>query len=117
MFKQKIRVGRLTCTCSFSLIAAGTRLSPKSKAGCDKKCSGVAKRVSFKGDSGVFTFDMKVAKGKVTLSKGSVKVATTTEMTTETTEAIGTTEDGTTPVGTTLGPHWDQVWTTLERAF
>eukprot|EP00091_Calanus_sinicus_P022836 TRINITY_DN745_c0_g1_i8.p1 TRINITY_DN745_c0_g1~~TRINITY_DN745_c0_g1_i8.p1 ORF type:complete len:365 (+),score=98.23 TRINITY_DN745_c0_g1_i8:113-1096(+) len=101
-----MKVGRLTCTCSFSLIAAGTRLSPKSKAGCDKKCSGVAKRVSLEGDSGVFTFDMKVVKGRVSLSKGSVEVATTTEMTTQTTAATGTTgttgttEDGITPVGT-----------------
>merc|ERR1711887_276489 len=74
---QKIRAGKATCTCSLNLIAIGTKLSPKSKASCDKKCNGVAKRVSLEGQSGVFTFDMAVKKGAAKLSKGSVTPATT----------------------------------------
>merc|ERR1719186_486359 len=90
VFKKKIKVGKKLCMCNFNLIAAGTKLSPKSKVSCDKKCSGVAKRVSLEGDTGVFTFDMKVVKGKVVLSKGSVKLATTTGAT-ETAGTNGTT--------------------------
>merc|ERR550534_1698385 len=74
---QKIRVGKATCTCNLNLIAIGTKLSPKSKATCVKKCNGVAKRVSLKGPSGVFTFDMAVKKGAAKLSKGSVSPVTT----------------------------------------
>ena len=56
-------------------MAAGTKFSPKSKATCDKKCTGTAKRLDLVGDSGnVYTFDMKSVKGKVTLSKGSVEL-------------------------------------------
>jgi len=103
---EKVRVGRLTCTCTFSLVADGTKLSPKSKAKCDKKCNGAATKVSLEGESGVFTFDMKVKKGKVALSKGSVVIATTTKtpkQTTQTTEQTGdsTTGDSTTGDSTT----------------
>merc|ERR1711963_564380 len=65
------------CTCSFDLIAAGTKLSPKSRAACDKKCSGLAKGVSLTGESGVFSFDMSVKKGKAKLMKGVVVPAST----------------------------------------
>merc|ERR1712013_328091 len=77
-----IRVGKATCTCTLNLIAVGTKLSPKSKASCDKKCSGVAKRVSLKGQSGVFVFDMAVKKGAAKLSRGSVTPVTTAAPTT-----------------------------------
>merc|ERR1712117_144079 len=69
---EKIKVGKKMCTCSFDLIAAGTKLSPKSRAACDKKCSGLAKGVSLTGESGVFSFDMSVKKGKAKLMKGLV---------------------------------------------
>merc|ERR1711963_32933 len=74
---EKIKVGKKMCTCSFDLIAAGTKLSPKSRAACDKKCSGLAKGVSLTGESGVFSFDMSVKKGKAKLMKGVVVPAST----------------------------------------
>merc|ERR1711963_894553 len=74
---EKIKVGKKMCTCSFDLIAAGTKLSPKSRAACDKKCSGLAKGVSLTGESGVFSFDMSVKKGKAKLMKGLVVPAST----------------------------------------
>jgi len=95
---QKIRVGKATCTCSLNLIAIGTKLSPKSKASCDKKCNGVAKRVSLEGQSGVFTFDMAVKKGAAKLSKGSVSPATTEAPTT-----AGTTGGTTATIGGQAG--------------
>ena len=72
---EKVKVGKKSCKCTFSLMATGTKLSPKSKASCDKKCSGTAKGLELEGESGnVYTFDMKSVKGKVTLSKGSVEL-------------------------------------------
>jgi len=71
---QKIKMGKVSCTCSLTLLAAGTKLSPKSKAVCDKKCTGKAK-VVLKGRSGnVYSLDMVVKKGKAQL-KGKVKPA------------------------------------------
>merc|ERR1712106_59876 len=98
---EKVGVGRLTCTCTFSLVADGTKLSPKSKAKCDKKCNGAATKVSLEGESGVFTFDMKVKKGKVALSKGSVVIATTTKTPIQTTQTTEQTGDSTTGDSTT----------------
>ena len=75
MFKNvKVKIGKKKCTCSFSLMADGDKLSPKSKAGCDKKCSGTAKGLELEGDSGnVYTLNLKSSKGKVTISQGSVE--------------------------------------------
>merc|ERR1712002_431142 len=71
---QKIKMGKLSCTCSLTPLAAGSKLSPKSKAVCDKKCTGKAK-VVLKGRSGnVYSLDMVVKKGKAQL-KGKVKPA------------------------------------------
>ena len=59
-----------------SLLADGTRLSPKSEAVCDKKCSGAAKGVVLTGSSGnVYTLDITSRKGKAKL-KGTVKLGT-----------------------------------------
>jgi len=72
---QKIRMGKVTCTCSLTLLAAGSKLSPKSKAVCDKGCSGSAKKVVLKGRSGnVYSLGMVVKKGKAKLT-GTVKPA------------------------------------------
>merc|ERR1719481_1863839 len=72
---QKIKMGKVSCTCTLTLLAAGTRLSPKSKAVCDKKCTGTAKKVVLKGRSGnVYTLDLVVKKGKAKM-KGTVKPA------------------------------------------
>jgi len=72
---QKIKMGKITCTCSLTLMAQGTKLSPKSKATCDKKCSGVAKKVVLTGRSkNVYTLAITSKKGKAKL-KGTVKLA------------------------------------------
>jgi len=73
---KKVKVGKRTCTCTFILLATGSKLSTKSKASCDKKCSGTARRLKLKGSSGnLYTFDLKSVKGKATISKGSVELA------------------------------------------
>merc|ERR1711892_1000890 len=73
---EKVKLGKKKCTCTFTLMAAGNKFSPKSKATCDKKCSGSGKGLELEGASGnIYTFDMKAAKGKVTLSGGSVEIA------------------------------------------
>ena len=75
---QDVKVGKKKCKCSFTLHAYGTEMTLESIASCNKKCSGVAKKVQLKGDSeqrslkGDWTFDMKFTKGRVVLSKGSV---------------------------------------------
>ena len=67
-------MGKAKCTCTLSLLAAGPRLSPKSKAACDKKCTGSAKKVVLTGKSGnVYTLDIVAKKGKAKL-KGTVNL-------------------------------------------
>jgi len=101
-FKKKIKVGKKMCSCSFNLIVEDSKLSPNSKASCDKKCNGMAKGITLEGPSGIFTFGMKVSKGRVQLIGATVTTPTTEAPTTvdatETTE--GTTGDTTTDSGT-----------------
>ena len=67
-------MGKKKCTCTLTLLAAGPRLSPNSKAACDKKCTGSAKKVVRTGKSGnAYTLDIVAKKGKARL-KGSVKL-------------------------------------------
>merc|ERR1719232_1787881 len=77
VIKKKLKVGKKTCTCTFNLLAAGSKLNMKQSNGrCDKKCTGSASKVKLEGDSGnIYTFNMKVKSGKVTLSGGSVQLA------------------------------------------
>ena len=76
MFKnQKIRIGKITCTCSFKLIAASGKIHPKSQAKCDKDCTGNAKGVVLTGKSGnVYTMALQMKKGKGKVS-GTVKAS------------------------------------------
>ena len=99
VFKEKVKIGKKTCLCTFSLIADGTKLSPKSKAKCDKKCSGVAKKVSIEGARGVFTFDMMVKRGKVTLLRGEFNTPTTPSGSTRPTPTPAPYTTQTTPPG------------------
>merc|ERR1719232_143593 len=77
VIKKILKVGKKTCTCTFNLLAAGSKLNMKQSNGrCDKKCTGSASKVKLEGDSGnIYTFNMKVKSGKVTLSGGSVQLA------------------------------------------
>merc|ERR1719232_1963296 len=77
VIKKTLKVGKKTCTCTFNLLAAGSKLNMKQSNGrCDKKCTGSASKVKLVGDSGnIYTFNMKVKSGKVTLSGGSVQLA------------------------------------------
>ena len=73
-----VKVGRRTCTCSFTITADGNQcIQPK--ASCDKKCSGGAKQISLSGENS-FMFDMKVKKGKAKISN-CAKISTTTQTT------------------------------------
>merc|ERR1711953_671424 len=79
--KQKLKIGKKTCTCNLILEGVGSKAS--GKGSCDKKCSGTQKNIKLEGDSGVFTFDIKVQKGKVKITNGKFEAAaaaTTTAM-------------------------------------
>merc|ERR1712027_289182 len=40
VIKKKLKVGKSTCTCTFNLLAAGSKLNMKQSNGkCDKKCT------------------------------------------------------------------------------
>lgn len=71
---KKIKVGKRTCTCTITFIFTGTKVdTKKSKATCDKKCKGSAKKQELVGEANIFNFDLTVSKGgKGTLSKASV---------------------------------------------
>jgi len=100
-FKRKIKVGKKMCSCNFNLIVEGSKLSPESKASCDKKCNGMAKGITLEGPSGIFTFGMKVAKGRVQLIGATVTTSTTEAPTTS--DATETTEDTTGDTTTASG--------------
>merc|ERR1711892_696481 len=75
VFKNaKVKVGKKTCTCTFTLYGDGSTMTSASEGKCDKKCSGSA-AVQMSGDSGQFSFTVKVKKGKVTISKGKFEAA------------------------------------------
>merc|ERR1719186_739976 len=59
---EKVKLGKKTCTCSFSLEADGAKCSGTAK--CDKKCSG-----SGVVKIGMYTFSLKMKKGKGAISK------------------------------------------------
>ena len=64
-----IKVGRKECKCSFDMNEQDGSCM-KSKGSCDKKCSGVATGVELM--EGMYVLDMKVKKGKVTITKCEV---------------------------------------------
>jgi len=64
-----IKVGRKECKCSFDINEQDGSCM-KSKGSCDKKCSGVATGVELM--EGMYVLDMKVKKGKVTITKCEV---------------------------------------------
>ena len=64
--KEKITLGKKNCICSFSLERDGNRC--KGKASCDKKCSGAGIV-----EMGMFSFALKVKKGKASIGKCKVE--------------------------------------------
>ena len=70
----KVKVGRKTCLCSFSLDPDG---SVKASYGsCDKKCSGSASGVELVGEGILYTFTFAVKKGKVAFKSIEVEAST-----------------------------------------
>merc|ERR1712183_982837 len=59
---EKVKLGKKTCTCSFSLEADGAKCSGTAK--CDKKCSGTGVV-----EIGMYSFTLKMKKGKGAISK------------------------------------------------
>merc|ERR1712061_607326 len=77
---EKVKVGKKTCTCSFTFVLNGDRVNVKnSLVSCDKKCSGAAKNVELGGDGMNFyvvSFAVKKGKGQ----KATVELAGATPM-------------------------------------
>merc|ERR1719422_2787245 len=65
---ESVKVGKKTCTCSFSFTMAGNKVK-KALGTCDKKCSGNVKKLSLNNDDWSFTFGFGVKKGKVKMGK------------------------------------------------
>merc|ERR1719431_2321446 len=67
-FEERVKVGKKTCSCSFSLCCKNGRVDPRQSSGsCDKKCSGAAKPTSIGG----FMVKFAVKKGKVSKLAGT----------------------------------------------
>merc|ERR1719431_2533793 len=67
-FQGKVKVGKKSCTCSFSLCCKNGKVDPRESSGsCDKKCSGAAKPTSI----GSFMVKFAVKKGKVSKLAGT----------------------------------------------
>merc|ERR1740131_39995 len=68
---ERVKVGKKTCTCSFTFVLNGDRVNVKnSLVSCDKKCSGAAKDVELGGDGmNLYTVSFAVKKGKGKIQK------------------------------------------------
>ena len=86
-FVAQVKVGKRSCSCRFTIIIIVIRedgvviviveVSTKSRATCDKKCSGAAKKVEITGQSGnTYTFGLSVKKGKARMSSLTAKLGT-----------------------------------------
>ena len=72
----RLRLGKKWCLCSITFKVKGSKVMKSSKATCDKKCSGAGKKLVLTNNTTrtVFSFGIKVKKGKASLIKPSVKV-------------------------------------------
>merc|ERR1712223_2283024 len=79
---ERVKVGKKTCTCSFTFVLNGDRVNVKnSLVSCDKKCSGAAKNVELGGDGmNFYVVSFAVKKGKGKLQKATVELAGATTM-------------------------------------
>merc|ERR1719153_1522424 len=79
---EKVKVGKKTCTCSFTFVLNGDRVNVKnSLVSCDKKCSGAAKNVELGGDGmNFYVVSFAVKKGKGKIQKATVELAGATTM-------------------------------------
>ena len=68
---ESVKVGKKTCTCSFTFMVANGKVK-KSTGACDKKCSGAVKTMTlFSVDYG-YTFGFSSKKGKVKMGKATI---------------------------------------------
>ena len=85
--EAQVKVGKRTCSCRFTIIIIVMRedgvlivivkVSAKSQATCDKKCSGAAKNVEITGESGItYSFGLSVKKGKARMSSITAELGT-----------------------------------------
>ena len=75
--KQKIKVGKKTCTCSFTFTVISDKIQPKqSKASCDRKCSGKSEPLTIRhpASGNIYSFVLKVKRGKGKLIDPKVEV-------------------------------------------
>merc|ERR1712012_1226930 len=79
---ERVKVGKKTCTCSFTFVLNGDRVNVKnSLVSCDKKCSGAAKDVELGGDGmNLYVVSFAVKKGKGKIQKATVELAGATGM-------------------------------------
>merc|ERR1712012_333650 len=79
---ERVKVGKKTCTCSFTFVLNGDRVNVKnSLVSCDKKCSGAAKDVELGGDGmNFYVVSFAVKKGKGKIQKATVELAGATTM-------------------------------------
>merc|ERR1711931_593746 len=65
---EKVKVGKKTCTCSFTFTVANNGKA-KGTGSCDKKCSGNVKSMTLNSATYSYTFGFGVKKGKVKVGK------------------------------------------------
>ena len=75
---EKITVGKKLCTCDVTFVVSGNSVDLEaSSAGCDKKCKGQMGWWQLGGSRttpNVYTFGMKVKKGKADIQWATVKL-------------------------------------------
>merc|ERR1711974_33719 len=73
---EKVKVGKKTCTCSFTFTVANNGKA-KGTGSCDKKCSGNVKSMTLNSATYSYTFGFGVKKGKVKVGKVTAVEAST----------------------------------------
>ena len=68
---ESVKVGKKTCTCSFTFMVANGKVK-KSTGACDKKCSGAVKTMTLFSDDYGYTFGFSSKKGKVKMGKATI---------------------------------------------
>ena len=97
-----MKVGKRTCTCSFTFVLVGDKVGKDSKVSCDTKCSGSAKDVKLGGDgTNLYTVAFSVKKGKGKIQEADVELVRRTTTNTTTTTATTTATTSTTTNTTT----------------
>ena len=78
-YPQKVKVGKKTCTCSFTFVLAGDKVKT-GEVSCDTKCSGTAKDVRLGGNgTNFYVVGFSVKKGKGKIQKAAVELGRKTK--------------------------------------